>query len=293
MRRCCHCRTYGISKQLSNSTNIYTGSIADYICVSANSIAHKPKNISHNEAGSLGIVGFTTVQAFDYANELVPGGLKGKTVLVPAALSGTGSMALQLAKNVFEAGKVISTASTSKIPRVPELLGKDTVDQLVDYVKGNVLKEVQPGSVDFLFDTVGLSMAYLPLLKPKTGVIISISTLPSGSMTKCQFDQMPKPLEVALNIVDWVYRWRAGRRGVKYTCFAPTSEYEGNTMKRMSKSTAGANDMERLAKWIEEGKVRAVVGRMAKLSDLQDVKNGCEQIVSRKGGVGKFVIEIA
>lgn len=45
------------------------------------------------------------------------------------AVSGTGLYACQLAKHVFHAGKVITTVSTSKVPKVDELLGKGTVDQ--------------------------------------------------------------------------------------------------------------------------------------------------------------------
>jgi NADPH:quinone reductase-like Zn-dependent oxidoreductase len=44
-------------------------------------------------------------------------------------VSGTGLYACQLAKHVFKAGKVITTVSTSKVPKVDELLGKGTVDQ--------------------------------------------------------------------------------------------------------------------------------------------------------------------
>lgn len=38
-------------------------------------------------------------------------------------------MASHLAKNVFEAGKVITTVSTSKVDKVTELLGEGVVDQ--------------------------------------------------------------------------------------------------------------------------------------------------------------------
>lgn len=44
-------------------------------------------------------------------------------------MGGTGSFACQLAKHTFQAGKVITTVSTSKIPKVKELLGEDTVDE--------------------------------------------------------------------------------------------------------------------------------------------------------------------
>ena len=44
-------------------------------------------------------------------------------------MSGTGLFACQLAKHVFGAGKVITTVSTAKIPKLEELLGEGTVDQ--------------------------------------------------------------------------------------------------------------------------------------------------------------------
>lgn len=44
-------------------------------------------------------------------------------------VSGTGLFACQLAKNVFHAGKVITTVSTSKVEKVNELLGEGTVDE--------------------------------------------------------------------------------------------------------------------------------------------------------------------
>lgn len=44
-------------------------------------------------------------------------------------VGGTGLFACQLAKNVLHAGKVITTVSTAKIPKLKELLGEKTVDQ--------------------------------------------------------------------------------------------------------------------------------------------------------------------
>jgi hypothetical protein len=44
-------------------------------------------------------------------------------------VSGTGLFACQLAKNVFKAGKVITTVSTAKVPKIDELLGTGVVDE--------------------------------------------------------------------------------------------------------------------------------------------------------------------
>lgn len=49
--------------------------------------------------------------------------------MILCEVSGTGAYACQIAKNVFHAGKVITTVSTAKVDKVPELLGKGTVDQ--------------------------------------------------------------------------------------------------------------------------------------------------------------------
>lgn len=49
------------------------------------------------------------------------------------AVSGTGLFACQLAKNVFKAGKVITTVSTSKVPQVKELLGDGVVDESKEF----------------------------------------------------------------------------------------------------------------------------------------------------------------
>lgn len=51
-------------------------------------------------------------------------------------------------------------------------------------------------------------------------------------------------------------------------------------------------DMAKITTWIEEGKLKPIVGRTARLSDIKEVRAGCQQILEAKGGVGKFVVEI-
>lgn len=44
-------------------------------------------------------------------------------------MSGVGSIACQMAKNVFGAEKVVTTVSTGNVSKVKELLGEGVVDQ--------------------------------------------------------------------------------------------------------------------------------------------------------------------
>ncbi|CZS98347.1 related to oxidoreductase [Rhynchosporium agropyri] len=254
----------------------YRGTIAPYALATVSTTALKPKSLSYTEAASIPLAAQTAYQALLLGDKKVPGGLKGKTVLIPAGLSGTGSFAVQLSKNVFGAGKVITTLSTGKIPLIKKLMGDSAPDQIVDYTKENIVKVVGMESVDFMFDTVKQTMSALPLLK-KGGMIVSISTVPNGTGFKEVYKDMPTWMEYILNVMDWFYRSWASWKSVQYEYI----KVHGNT-----------EHLEALAKAVDEGKMKPIVGSTAKLSDLEAVKNGCQQIMEGKGGVGKFVIEI-
>lgn len=253
------------------------GSVSDFAVTTQNNIAIKPKGLTHTEAASLALVGGTAVQVFDNANARMPQGLKGTTVFVPAALSGTGSVALQVAKHVYGASKVITTASTAKIPKIADYLGSDVVDQIIDYTTKNPLEEISRGSVDFMIDTVGGTLSYMSLLKPKSGLILSISTIPSGTALKKHIPQVPFYLRVPLDLVDWYYRWRVGRWSVNYDCVLANTK---------------SQDLDRLTTWVDEGKVKPVVGKTVRLDDLKAVRDGCNDIYKTHGGTGKMVIQI-
>ncbi|KAI8240026.1 2-methylene-furan-3-one reductase [Colletotrichum sp. SAR 10_96] len=101
------------------------GAWSEYAKCPERYVALKPKNLSFEDAASLPLAGMTALQTLSRYQ----GSLAGKTVFVPAGLSGTGAYACQLAKKVFNAGKVITTVSTSKVDQVPKLLEEGTVDQ--------------------------------------------------------------------------------------------------------------------------------------------------------------------
>lgn len=256
------------------------GAWSEYAKCTEYYVAHKPKSLSHGEAASLPLIAVTALQAF----AKYKGSLEGKTVFVPAGLSGTGSCACQLAKNVFKAGKVITTVSTAKVAKVPELLGEGVVDQIIDYTKTDPNEIIPRGSVDFIFDTTGDAMHFLSLMKPSTSTIVSIATMPSGTQLqsgaltkKTGKPQLPAVARIALDLADWVRRVRAGRWGV---------EYEYLLLE------ANGKDLGAIGGYVEEKKLVPVVGTTVKLNDIEKVREACTVVYQGKGAIGKAVIEV-
>lgn len=252
------------------------GTASEYTLSTADTTALKPRSASHIQAASIPLASLTSLQALDAAGAHFGGDFTNKTVYIPGGLSGTGSTAIQLAKRVFNAGKVITTVSTAKIARLDDLLGKDIVDQVIDYTKEDATRAVAAGSVDFMFDTMGQGLKSLHLMK-KGGIIVSVSGIPFGSDLKKAMPEMPVWIRLLLDAVGAVISFRAGRYQVKYRPFF---------------LTPSAEDLERLGGWIDEGRLRPVVGSVVSLDNLDAMRKGCETILAGKGGTGKCVIEV-
>lgn len=140
------------------------------------------------------------------------------------------------------------------------------------------------GSVDFILDTTSQAMAFLSLMVPGTSSIVSVSTVPSGRqmqdapiMRRPGNPQVPWLPYLFLNLLDGVSRWRARRWGVEY-------QY-------MFLDTKG-KDLRELAGYVEQGKLKPVVGTRADLKDLEGVKKVAGMVYAGKGGIGKTVIKV-
>ncbi|KAK5103908.1 hypothetical protein LTS08_003331 [Lithohypha guttulata] len=258
----------------------HRGSWAEYATCPESYIASKPKMLNFEEAASLPLAAVTALQAL----RKYRGPLEGKTVFVPAGLSGTGSLACQLAKNVLHAGKVITTVSTAKIPKVPELLGPGVVDQIIDYTREEPTTVIPRGSVDFVFDTTGEAMRFLSLMTPSTSSIVSISTLPSGTqlqgssiMRRPDNPQMPWLEYLSLNLLDIVSKLRARRWGVEYQYMFLEPDGE---------------DLGEITNYVEEGLLRPVIGFTADMKNLDSVRKVAGFVYDGKGGLGKSVIKV-
>ncbi|KAK5994235.1 Reticulon-4-interacting protein 1 [Cladobotryum mycophilum] len=204
----------------------HRGAWSEFAITTENFIALKPAGCSMADAASIPLAAMTALQALRHSQC----DIEGKTVFVPAGLSGTGLFACQLAKNVFHAAKVITTVSTAKVSKVHELLGDGVVDEIIDYQKSDPKSLIPQGSVDCLIDTIGASMEYLSLMKPKTGIIVTISIMTSGetlqnsSMMRLspggqEKAHVPILIRFILNFQDYIRRARASYYGVTYSAF--------------------------------------------------------------------------
>lgn len=99
------------------------GAYAEYVV--AKTFAHKPANVSFEEAGCVGIAGLTALQAVRDHGELRPG----ERVLVNGGSGGVGTMTVQIAKAL--GGQVTAVCSTRNVERTREL----GADRVLDYTQ--------------------------------------------------------------------------------------------------------------------------------------------------------------
>lgn len=245
----------------------------------------KPPQVSFEDAASH--VGFvvTAMQTIRRGLQLRnEESLQGKTVFVPAGLSGTGAIGIQVAKNIYGAEKIITTVSTSKVPLVEQYL-PGMVDQVVDYRTQKLEEAVAPGSVDFMYNTQWTSLGPgIPLLNPKTGTLMSITSLPSKATAREMMgaDRFPWWLGAVLDLAQLWYAWKLRGTSIKY--------------EMVSGGMHLRDDLERAGEMIALGKIRAVI-RVVDLEDIEAVRTEMGKVATGqsdegKGGIGKLVIRI-
>ena len=121
----------------------YGQAYAEYVSAPATHLAHKPENITHEEAAAATLAALTAWQVLVHHAQVQPG----QKVLVHAASGGVGHYAVQMAKHLGT--QVIGTSSAANRDFVLSL----GADEHIDY-KSQVLKDVV-SEVDFVLDTIG------------------------------------------------------------------------------------------------------------------------------------------
>ncbi|HYD51827.1 MAG TPA: zinc-dependent alcohol dehydrogenase family protein [Gemmatimonadaceae bacterium] len=152
------------------------GSYAEYNAVPASIAAHKPANLTHEEAASVPLAGGTAWEALVRRLRVRPG----ETVLVHGGAGGVGSFAVQIARAM--GARVLATAS-ARNQGVLRSLGADVA---IDYASEDVAevtrRETKGAGVDVVFDTAGGDniLRSIPVTRP-SGRLATILT-PAGTL---------------------------------------------------------------------------------------------------------------
>ena len=148
-----------------------SGAFAEMALAKADTIAHKPKTLTHEEAASLPLVGVSAWQALVETMRLT----NSQKILIHGGAGGIGSIAIQLAKH--HGAYVATTVSTNDIQFVKEELG---ADEAIDY-KTQTFEDVLPRDFDAVFDTVGgetYTRSFKVLKRGGGGIIVSMLEQP-------------------------------------------------------------------------------------------------------------------
>ena len=148
-----------------------SGSFAEYVVVREGKLAHKPANLTFEQAAVVPISAGTALQALD-AGRLQPG----QQVLITGASGGVGSFAVQLAKGL--GAEVTGVCSTGKVDLVRSL----GADHVVDYTLTDFTTSGQ--RYDVIIDIAGNSpLSRLRRVLTATGTLLIVGAENAGKLT--------------------------------------------------------------------------------------------------------------
>ncbi|HCF3279244.1 NADP-dependent oxidoreductase [Pseudomonas aeruginosa] len=236
------------------------GTFAEYIAVKEGSLAHKPANLSMEEAASIPLVALTAWQVLVETAKLK----KGQKVFIQAGSGGVGTIAIQLAKHL--GAFVATTTSTSNVEWV-KALGADVV---IDYKKQDFATELR--DYDVVLNSLGNDELEksLQVLKPG-GHLISISGPPTPEFAADQ--KLAWPLKQVLRLLSHGVRKKAKRRGIHYAF----------VFMRASGSQLGE-----ISSLIESGIIKPAVDRIFPFNSVADALTYVETGRAK----GKVVIKV-
>ena len=229
-----------------------TGAFAQYICVRPDrGIALKPANITPEQAASVNIAAITALQGLRDKGKVQPG----QKVLINGASGGVGTFAVQLAKTM---GAEVTGVCSGKNVELVKSLGADHV---IDYTKEDFAKSGE--HYDVILDNV-----------------------PNHTLSECRSVLTPQGKYVMIggggpNDNPWVGPFG---RVIHMMLLKPFVKQPMTMMMADSNAT----DLTFLAQLMETGKVKPVVDRTYKLSELRDAISYLEKGHAR----GKVVLTV-
>ena len=226
------------------------GAFAEYVCARESKLAIKPSKVSFEEAAATPVAGLTALQGLRDKAQLQPG----QKVLINGAAGGVGTFAVQIAK-VF-GGEVTGVCSTKNV----ELLRSIGADIVIDYTREDFTSNGK--QYDVIFDLVANhSFAeHRRALTPK-GIYIGAGMIGLSGST----------FGLLSRLIPELVRWRfVSQKSVSLIAKLDT------------------DDLNVLGALIAEGKVKPVIDRRYRLSEVPDAVSYLEEGHAR----GKVIIEI-
>jgi len=228
------------------------GAFAEYVCPRADrAVTLKPANISFEQAASINIAGITALQAVRDKGKVQPG----QKVLINGASGGVGTFAVQIAKSF--GADVTGVCSTRNLDMVRSL----GADHVIDYTKEDFTKSGQ--RYDVMLDNV-----------------------PNHSLSECRGVLTLEGKYVMIggggpNDNRWIGPFG---RLIQTLVISPfVSQKMGMMMAELKKS-----DLAILGDMMQSGKVKPVIDRTYKLSELPEAIRYLEEGHAR----GKVVITV-
>ncbi len=189
---------------LARTDDFRIGSFAEFVPVKEASLAHKPPNLTWEEAASIPLVALTAWQALVEVAQLQ----KGQKVFIQAGSGGVGTFAIQLAKHL--GATVATTTSTANVALVKSL-GADVV---IDYTAQD-FAEVLHGYDVVLNSQDGKTLEKSLRVLKRGGKLISISGPPDPAFG--QKIAAPGFVQLVMRLLSAGIRRKAQRSGVRYT----------------------------------------------------------------------------
>ena len=228
------------------------GAFAEYVCPRANrALALKPANLTFEQAASVNIAGITALQAIRDKGKVQ----EGQKVLINGASGGVGTFAVQIAKSF--GADVTGVCSTRNVDLVRSL----GADHVIDYTKEDFAKGAE--RYDVILDNV-----------------------PNHSLSECRHILNPKGKYVMIggggpNDSRWIGPFG---RVIHALLVSPFISQEMGMMM----ADANQKDLTVLADMMQSGKVKPVIDRTYKLSEVHQAIRYLEEGHAR----GKVIISV-
>jgi len=228
------------------------GALAEYVCRRAEgAVALKPASIPFEQAASVNIAGITALQAIRDKGKVQPG----QKVLINGASGGVGTFAVQIAKSF--GADVTGVCSTRNVDLVRSL----GADHVIDYTKEDFAKGAE--RYDVILDNV-----------------------PNHSLSECRHILNPKGKYVMIggggpNDSRWIGPFG---RVIHALLVSPFISQEMGMMM----ADANQKDLTVLADMMQSGKVKPVIDRTYKLSEVPQAIRYLEEGHAR----GKVIISV-